>query len=83
MGLIFQAIFGEWMKELFQSGYLNGVDIVAVAIVVASVLVGVFRGLTGEAARLCGFGAGALAGYYTIGIWQGLAAAWIVWILPN
>jgi len=61
-----------WLAEF------NGVDIIAVAIVAASVLVGVFRGATGEAARLCGFGAGVFAGYYTVGIWQNLAAGWIV-----
>jgi len=60
----------------FSSPSFNIIDIVALAGIALSALMGVLHGLTGELARLCGVGAGALAGYYTARLWQSLAAQW-------
>ena len=56
---------------------MNGVDFIALGLVALSVVVGTIRGLTGETGRLCGFAAGALAGYAMTPVWQELAATCI------
>lgn len=54
----------------------NGVDVLAVVLLSVGAVVGGFRGLTGELARIAGFVVALLAGYASSAVWGLLAARW-------
>jgi uncharacterized membrane protein required for colicin V production len=57
-------------------GAANGVDLLAVVLLTVGAVVGGFRGLTGELARIGGFVVAVLAGYASAALWAKLGARW-------